>query len=286
MGPPEGLFRRREIVEATEPARSEAPVVDRPAARRVQLGAVFALERRNGDPDPQAVEAVLAQVGLAPNGRPWDCGACGYATCGAFARAAVAGRTSLKSCPPFLERQTKAVRGEATQALAARGEAAQDGLTGLPTVGVLQERLASEVARSKRSGEPFALLFMDLDNLRQVNDRYGPAAGDALLKGAAEELAEVVRSTDFAARYGGDEFVVLLVRTGREGARLVAEKVRARVEQLGKALEYPPSLVTASIGVAAFTPRDHRHEDVLVAADRALYRAKVGGRNRVATGES
>jgi diguanylate cyclase (GGDEF)-like protein len=86
----------------------------------------------------------------------------------------------------------------------------------------------------------------------------------------------VVRSTDLAARYGGDEFVVLLVRTGREGARVVAEKVRARVERLG---------VTASIGVAAFAPRDGNHDDILVAADRALYRAKAAGRNRVATGD-
>jgi diguanylate cyclase (GGDEF)-like protein len=117
---------------------------------------------------------------------------------------------------------------------------------------------------------------MDLDNFQQVNARHGAAAADALLKGAAGELAGLVRTTDLAARYGGDEFVVLLVRTGREGARVVAEKVRARVERLG---------VTTSIGVAAFAPRESHHEDVLVAADRALYRAKAAGRNRVATGE-
>jgi diguanylate cyclase (GGDEF)-like protein len=261
-----GLFRRRQIVEATEPARAATPVVDQRVAGRLQLGAVFSLERPRAPSEARKVEGVLAAVGVAPNGRPWDCGACGYSTCRSFAAAAVAGRASLQACPPYLARQ----------ASAERSQAAQDGLTGLATVERLKERLASEVARSKRSGEPFALLFMDLDNFRQVNDRFGVAAGDALLKGAAGELAGLVRTTDLAARYGGDEFVVLLVRTGREGARVVAEKVRARVERLG---------VTTSIGVAAFAPRESNHEDVLVAADRALYRAKAAGRNRVATGE-
>jgi diguanylate cyclase (GGDEF)-like protein len=266
MGSEPGRFRRRQIVEATEPARASAPVVDQRVAERVQLRAVFALQRGSLPPAAGQVDAVLVQVGLAPNGRPWDCGACGYGTCREFAAAVVEGRTSLKACPPHLERL----------AVGVQIEAAQDRLTGLATVELLQERLASEVARSKRSGEPFALLFMDLDNFQQVNDQYGVAAGDALLRGAAGELAGLVRTTDLAARYGGDEFVVLLVRTGREGARVVAEKLRARVERLG---------VTTSIGVAAFAPRESNHEDVLVAADRALYRAKAAGRNRVATGE-
>ena len=270
MGSKPGLFRRRQIVEATEPARAAAPVVDQHVAERVQLAATFALERGSPLPAAGQVDAVLARVGLAPNGRPWDCGACGYDTCRGFAAAVVKGRASLKSCPPHLER------------LAAPGQVQvevqtpQDHLTGLATVDLLRERLVSEVARSKRSGEPFALLFMDLDNFQQVNDHLGVEAGDALLRGAAGELAGLLRTTDLAARYGGDEFVVLLVRTGRDGARVVAEKVRARVERLG---------VTTSIGVAAFAPRDSNHEDVLVAADRALYRAKAAGRNRVATGE-
>jgi diguanylate cyclase len=167
----------------------------------------------------------------------------------------------------------------------AQQKAAIDALTGLGTLRLLRDRLANELARSKRSGEPFAVLFMDVDNFKQVNDGFGHEAGNLVLKGTASELLEVVRSTDFAARYGGDEFVVLLVRTGRDGARLVAEKVRSRVEELGKSLGMPPKLVTVSIGVATFAPEVDHHEDVLVAADRALYRAKAGGRNRVAMGE-
>jgi diguanylate cyclase (GGDEF)-like protein len=275
MGPREELFRRREIVDASEPPRAPLPVVDEALANRVAIGAVFPIEQGARRPAPAAVDAVLAQVGLAPNGRPWDCGACGYATCQAFAEAAVQGRTTLKSCPPYLTREARE----------ARSQAALDGLTGLATLRLLRDRLANEVARSKRSGEPFAVLFVDLDNFKQVNDHHGHESGNAVLKGTAEELLAVVRNTDFAARYGGDEFVVLLVRTGADGARVVAEKARARVEAMGKRLNFPAKLVTASIGVAAFAPQENSEADVLVAADRALYRAKAAGRNRVAIGE-
>ncbi len=276
LGPKDELFRRREIVHATEPPRAAAPVVEPEVARRVTVGAVFEVRRNGHAPAPEAVDEVLAAIGLAPNGRPWDCGACGYDTCRAFAEAAVQGRTTLRSCPPYLNRQTEQ----------AQQQAAVDALTGLATYRVLRDRLGNEVARSKRSGEMFGMLFVDLDNFKQVNDRFGHEAGNEVLKSAAQELGVVVRSTDFAARYGGDEFVVLLVRTGVEGAVGVAEKVRARVEAMGRRLNYPDGLVTASVGVAAFDPAVPEQEDVLVVADRALYRAKAGGRNRVATGDN
>src|SRR5207249_4922129 len=105
---------------------------------------------------------------LAPNGKPWDCGACGYATCRAFANAAALGRTTLRSCPPYLDKQARA----------AQLQAAVDGLTGLATYRVLRDRLASEVARSDRTGDPFAVLFVDLDNFKKVNDEFGHEAGN------------------------------------------------------------------------------------------------------------
>src|SRR3989442_9480588 len=115
---------------------------------------------------------LFRSIGLAPNGRPWDCGACGYATCRAFAAAAAVGRTTLKSCPPYLDKQ-------ATQA---QLQAAEDALTGLATFRVLRDRLASEVARSDRTGQPFAVLFVDLDNFKQVNDQFGHEAGNEVLR--------------------------------------------------------------------------------------------------------
>src|SRR5437762_6404993 len=275
LGPRDELFRRREIVGATEPTRSLQPVVDDAVAQGVQVGESFPVLVPGRRPGAEQVESILEQIGLAPNGRPWDCGACGYGTCQAFAEAAALERTTLKSCPPYLDKT-------ATQA---QLQAAEDGLTGLATFRVLRDRLSSEVARSDRTGQSFAVLFVDLDNFKQVNEQFGHEAGNEVLRQTAREMHGVIRTTDFAARYGGDEFVVVLVRTKGEGARGVAEKVRARVEAIGRALGYPTGLVTVSIGVAEFTPASSEREDVLVAADRALYRAKAAGRNQVATGD-
>jgi diguanylate cyclase (GGDEF)-like protein len=272
LGPRDELFRRREIVGATEPPRAVESVLAEGVA--ITVGAAFEVERNGHEPPADAVDEVLGQIGLAPNGRPWDCGACGYATCRQFAVAAAQGRTTLKSCPPYLERQ----------AAVAQQQAAVDALTGLASFRVLRDRLANEVARSRRTGERFAVLFMDLDNFKQVNDEFGHEAGNEVLRQTARECGAHIRSTDLAGRYGGDEFVVVLVGTGKDGAVGVADKVRGAVEELGERLSYPRGLVTVSIGVAEYRP-DKEEEDVLVAADRALYRAKAGGRNQVATGE-
>ncbi|MBI4420565.1 MAG: diguanylate cyclase [Gemmatimonadetes bacterium] len=272
LGPKEELYWRRELVQATEPARATVPVVDESVP--VSAAAVFPIRGNGKEPAAEAVEEILGAIGLAPNGRPWDCGACGYQTCAQFARAAALGRTTLKSCPPYLDRQAEQ----------AQLQAAEDALTGLATFRILRERLANEVARSKRTSDPFAVLFVDLDNFKQINDRFGHAAGNEVLRHTAGECSALIRTTDLAARYGGDEFVVVLVRTRLEGARGVGEKVRAAVEDFGRRLGYPEGLVTVSIGVAEYAP-DAGEEDVLVVADRALYRAKAAGRNQVATGD-
>jgi diguanylate cyclase (GGDEF)-like protein len=273
LGPKEELFRRRAIVGATEPPRAKAPVLAEGV--EIEVGSAFEVEMNGVGPSVEAVEDILEQIGLAPNGRPWDSGSCGYATCREFAVAAAQGRTTLKSCPRYLERQAQI----------AQQQAAVDALTGLASFRVLRDRLANEVARCHRSGERFAVLFLDLDNFKQVNDSFGHEAGNVVLKETARACGAHIRLTDLAGRYGGDEFVVVLVGTGEEGALGVAEKVRAAVQEVGKGMGYPDGVVTASIGVAEYRP-DRKDEDVLVAADRALYRAKAGGRNRVATGET
>jgi diguanylate cyclase (GGDEF)-like protein len=274
LGPRERLFWRREIVAATEPVRSRLPVIDPGVAQGIRVGEVFPISRNGQRPPAEAVEAILGEIGLAPNGRPWDCGACGYPTCRAFAGAAVLGRTTLRSCPPYLDKQADQ----------AKLQAAVDSLTGLATFRVLRDRLASEVARTGRTGDAFAVLFVDLDNFKQVNDRFGHEAGNELLRQTAHVFGPLIRTTDLAARYGGDEFVAVLIRTGLDGAWGVAEKVRAQVEAMGRRLGYPEGLVTASIGLAEHRPGPEA-DDVLVAADRALYRAKAAGRNQVASGE-
>jgi diguanylate cyclase (GGDEF)-like protein len=217
------------------------------------------------------VQSILTQIGLGPNGKAWDCRACGFATCQRFAEAAVAGRASLRQCTPYQERRAE----EAQRA------AAVDSLTGLSTYRVLRDRLAFEIERSKRSSEGFAVLFLDLDRFKQVNDQFGHEAGNDILRGVAEEIRNAVRASDVAARYGGDEFVVILTRTDLQGGMRVAEALRAGIEGIGRRLGYPAGLITVSIGLSEFDA-NMPEGDLLVMADRALYRAKAAGRNAVA----
>ena len=268
-GPREELFWRRELLASTEPPRSRYPVVD--TAVVASVGATFEIKDRPVRANPEAVAAVLHQIGLGPNGRPWDCRACGYDTCQRFAEAAALGRASMRQCVPFQERRAD----EAQRAAAA------DELTGLSTYRVLRERLAFEIERSKRSNEGFAVLFLDLDRFKQVNDQYGHEAGNDILRAVAEEIKNAVRASDVAARYGGDEFVVILTRTDLDGAARVAEALRAGIEGIGRRLGYPAGLITVSVGVAEFD-QSEPEGDLLVSADRALYRAKAAGRNVVA----
>jgi diguanylate cyclase (GGDEF)-like protein len=269
-GPREELFWRRQIVESTEPPRSRYPVVDSTVV--ASYGATFEIVPRKVVPEPARVREVLEQIGLGPNGKPWDCRACGFETCQAFAEAAAIGRASLRQCVPYQARRVEE----------AERDSAVDGLTGLAAYRVLTDRLAYEVERSKRSLEGFALLFIDLDYFKQVNDRYGHEAGNEVLKAVAQEIRSAIRASDLAARYGGDEFVVILTRTDLAGANRVAEAIRAGIEGVGRRLGYPVGLVTASIGVTEYDVRRPHEGDLLVQADRALYRAKSAGRNVVA----
>jgi diguanylate cyclase (GGDEF)-like protein len=269
-GPQEELFWRRELLASVEAPRSRQPVVDGGVV--ASIGAVFAFKPRRLEPDAEAVRGILEQIGLGPNGRPWDCRACGFDTCSRFAEAAALGRASMRQCTPFQERRAEE----------AHRVAAVDTMTGLSTHRVLRDRLAFEVERSKRSAEGFAVLFLDLDRFKDVNDQFGHEAGNEVLRAVAGEIRNAVRASDVAARYGGDEFVVILTRTDLQGGARVAEALRAGIEGIGRRLGYPPGLVTVSIGLAEFDPRQPAEGDLLVSADRALYRAKAAGRNVVA----
>ena len=269
-GPRDQLYWRRAVVQSTEPPRSRVPVVEPGVVASV--GAVFDIRPRRAAADPQAVEQVMEAIGLGPNGRPWDCRACGYNSCREFAEAAALGRASLRQCSPYQERQAE----EAQRA------AATDMLTGLATFRVLRDRLTHEVERSKRSGDRFTVLFLDLDRLKEVNDRFGHEAGNEVLKAVSQEIRAAVRASDLAARYGGDEFVVILTRTDLSGAERVAEALRTGVESVGRRLGYPEGQVTVSVGIAEYDPDRPSSGDLLVNADRALYRAKASGRNTVA----
>lgn len=269
LGPKEELFWRRQVVAETEPPRSEVPVVDPEV--RVELGRSFPFVVDGERPAEIEITQVIEQIGRAPDGSPWNCGACGYDTCAEFAAAMLRGRATLRQCTPYQERRAN----EATRA------AAVDALTGLSSFRTLRIRLDEEIARSDRNGEPFGVVFADLDAFKAVNDVHGHEVGNRVLAGVGAELGHSVRKTDMAARYGGDEFVLVLVGTDVEGARRVGEVIRASIESFARREGFKPNEVTASVGVACHDPRSGDPGDPLRAADAALYEAKARGGNRV-----
>lgn len=160
--------------------------------------------------------------------------------------------------------------------------AGTDSLTGLANRRFFLAQGERECSRAMRSGRPFALLMMDVDCFKSINDTYGHAAGDAILKAFVDAVASCLRPTDILARYGGEEFCVLLPDTGAPVAVAVAERIRRALRE--RALPWRDTLisVTVSIGVAEWTTDVGSDLACLVAmADEALYRAKQSGRDRV-----
>ncbi len=154
-----------------------------------------------------------------------------------------------------------------------------DDITGLYNRRHWEEATERELARFMRTRRPAVVMMIDLDGFKQINDRYGHIAGDTVLRSVADVLKESVREIDTPARYGGDEFCVLLAETNAQGARELAERLRALVE--GMAFEQAPGAhCTISIGIAEANRLLVSVEDWVDLADTAMYRAKNSGRNR------
>jgi diguanylate cyclase (GGDEF)-like protein len=181
--------------------------------------------------------------------------------------------------------------------------ATRDGLTGLANRRCFDDTLQAEWTRATRSEQPLSLLMVDVDHFKAYNDQHGHLGGDACLKQIAAAVAGEMRANDLVARYGGEEFAVILPNQSLKGAAIVAERIRARVEQLhmpgaatmtavsGAAARpalalaeesSPASVVTVSIGAAtAMASHQHTASELMAIADAALYRAKHMGRNRI-----
>ncbi len=168
--------------------------------------------------------------------------------------------------------------------LDAKSKALEDPVTGLPNRIAYEERLATEVARWKRTQNPLVLLVWDVDDFKQINDRFGHKAGDKALRVIGRILSARPRELDFVGRYGGEEFVMLLVNSSLENAKRLAEEIREAVANSGfhsSAKDKIP--ITISCGISEFRAGDTA-DDVFVRADEAMYRAKREGKNRVIAG--
>jgi diguanylate cyclase (GGDEF)-like protein len=162
--------------------------------------------------------------------------------------------------------------------------AATDSLTGLPNRRALQDHVKRLVANASRSMTALSALMCDLDHFKKINDQFGHGGGDEILAAVGALMPGTLRASDFAGRYGGEEFLILLPGTDSDGARVIAEKLRHGVANIRV-----PSVeqrITMSIGIATFPAHATDPDSLERAADRALYAAKAGGRDRVEISDS
>lgn len=155
-----------------------------------------------------------------------------------------------------------------------------DGLTGLYNRSKLNQIISDELSRSHRNKRPFAILMIDIDYFKELNDSLGHIAGDEILTTVSRTLTQSIRSIDFAARYGGDEFIIVLTETTAKEATITAERIRTQVFEIFCSVVNKPINVTLSIGIAQSELKDATPTDLITRADNALYEAKKAGRNQ------
>lgn len=156
-----------------------------------------------------------------------------------------------------------------------------DELTGLPNRRSFFKALERELGRADRYDQPLSVVLLDLDHFKKVNDTWGHPVGDRVLVAAAEAVQGICRDSDVPGRIGGEELAVLLLHTGAVEAKLVAERIRRRIEEVDHLVPGDHLKVTASFGVATSGPGRLEVDPMVAAADEALYKAKHGGRNRI-----
>lgn len=164
--------------------------------------------------------------------------------------------------------------------------AAHDGMTQLLNHMAFQEHAAQALDRAERSQRPLSALLLDIDHFKSVNDTYGHAVGDEVIRAVAGVIREQVRRVDIAARYGGEEFIILLEDTEIDGAYLFAERLRSRIEALVHHAENTAFHATISIGIATYPYHAQDQKTLIEQADAALYQSKRNGRNQVTIWET
>jgi len=162
-----------------------------------------------------------------------------------------------------------------------RDQVIRDPLTGLYNRRYLNETLDRELARALRESYPVSLVMIDIDHFKQVNDTYGHYAGDLVLKNLAQQLARQTRSSDLVCRLGGDEFLLIFPNVAARIAIERAEQYRESFQGTATVFDQVEIRATMSLGIAIFPDHGATSQEVLTAADRALYKAKANGRNCV-----
>ena len=160
-------------------------------------------------------------------------------------------------------------------------QATTDGLTGLLNHRTGQEKLSEELKRAGRSQRNLAVMMIDVDHFKSINDNYGHPAGDAVLKAVAQLIQNNCRDVDLPIRYGGEEFLLVLPEVNIGGALIVAERIRNNLSKEIIVYDNSEITITASLGVAAFPDHARSQQQLLDLADRALYMSKRMGRNQV-----
>jgi diguanylate cyclase (GGDEF)-like protein len=161
------------------------------------------------------------------------------------------------------------------------GLSRRDPLTPVDNRRTLMDALAMEFQRSRRYQHQFALLFLDVDHFKEINDRHGHQFGDHVLLHVVQSAKGIIRPSDIMGRYGGEEFVIGLVECDQSGALQIAERIRLKIAQEQFTWEHHSTSVTVSLGVVMLSPEIDRVETLVTRADQAMYYAKHRGRNRV-----
>lgn len=161
-----------------------------------------------------------------------------------------------------------------------------DELTKLYNRRAFIELLEKQLQQAGRGGQAFSLLLADCDNLKTVNDKYGHEAGNLLLQTIADSFRHCLRGSDYAARYGGDEFTVLLTNTTAEPAKRVAERIQTLLESTSFRYRGDTITTSISIGIASFPQHGDSAEELLHQADQAMYRSKRDGKSRISTADA
>jgi two-component system cell cycle response regulator len=272
-----GSERLRPMEKVGAPAELAGEVTGGLAGAASRLGTAVLWGPGRGDPGPSDLEP---HAGGAAMAIPLRSGGHPFGVLAYYGRAAPFDEEDVDSIAILVRQAETAIENSFLYEEAVR-LSLTDGMTGLWNRRNFDLRLESELSRAVRFIEPFAVVFVELDQMKAVNDRHGHQAGDTVLIELARRLTEAVREVDVVARWGGDEFTLLLPKTGLPGALLLAEKIRSAVGTAPFRTDAGSLAITISVGVAAYPEHGSSGKELVAAADEAMYRAKAGGRNRV-----